>query len=316
MPAADIENMNSNASFQVVYDGPAVEQGEMDVRDLAPALMSLGWLIEDANHRINGDERPVSVRFKAVEKGSLIVNLALDVSLWQTFTGLFTSPESSAVEQLLSIVTGVGTVAGAVGGSIFWAIKKLRGRNIESVTPGSNNTVYVLLQGDNATVQLNRIAFDMAQDPRVRMEASKVIKPLEKEGVEEFYLQTGGIAPDPEQKITKEDLPFFLNEERPDQVEDVSVVLLQLIHPDLTDANSKWRFTDGNGRFNASIGDTAFLQQVQSRTLLFGHGDAIRAELVRRQAMRGSQLRTEYEIRRVLNYYSGGIPPAQQALPL
>ena len=34
------------AQFQIVYDGPALDNHEMDVYDLAPALMAIGGLME------------------------------------------------------------------------------------------------------------------------------------------------------------------------------------------------------------------------------------------------------------------------------
>lgn len=38
----------SSTSFQVVYDGPALEGSTIDVRDLAPALLAFGDVIEQA----------------------------------------------------------------------------------------------------------------------------------------------------------------------------------------------------------------------------------------------------------------------------
>lgn len=305
-------NMDSQATFQVVYDGDAVEQGEMDVRDLAPALLSLGWLIEEANRRANGNDQPVAVKFKAVEKGSLVVNLLLDVPFWQSLTSLFTGPEASALNQLLAILTG----AGGVGTGIFVAIKQLRKKPIESITNGPGNTVYITIQGDVNVIQMNRTVFEMSQDPKVRVEAAKVIRPIEKPGVDMFYLTTDKQVPPPELVITKEDLPAFASDASLEPAENLSTVLLQLVNPDLTDANTKWRFTDGNSKFNASIGDADFLAAVHERKVLFGHNDAIRAELVQRQTFKGGQLRTEYEIRKVLQYFSGGIPPTQHRLEI
>jgi hypothetical protein len=41
----------SHAEFSLKYDGSAVDAGTMDVRDLAPALLAAGQLIESANTR-------------------------------------------------------------------------------------------------------------------------------------------------------------------------------------------------------------------------------------------------------------------------
>ena len=38
--------------FRVIYNGPAVDDGEMDVRQLAPALLAIGKLIDSPSDRI------------------------------------------------------------------------------------------------------------------------------------------------------------------------------------------------------------------------------------------------------------------------
>lgn len=48
----------SEASLTLVFDGPAVENGEIDVQELAPTLLAMGELIQAANDKINGDNAP------------------------------------------------------------------------------------------------------------------------------------------------------------------------------------------------------------------------------------------------------------------
>jgi hypothetical protein len=54
----------SHAEFSLKYDGSAVDAGTMDVRDLAPALLGVGQLIEAASRVVNGENSAVKVKIK------------------------------------------------------------------------------------------------------------------------------------------------------------------------------------------------------------------------------------------------------------
>jgi hypothetical protein len=44
----------SRAHFKVSYNGVALQEGRLDVRDLAPALLAVGSLFDAANRALNG----------------------------------------------------------------------------------------------------------------------------------------------------------------------------------------------------------------------------------------------------------------------
>src|SRR5690348_6821595 len=53
--------MASEIETVIRYDGPALADHEMDVAELAPALLALASLIQTANHKFNGDRASVRV---------------------------------------------------------------------------------------------------------------------------------------------------------------------------------------------------------------------------------------------------------------
>lgn len=55
----------SYAKFQIIYDGPALTDSLMDVRDLAPALLALGDAIEEANFALNRKKSSISLKVNA-----------------------------------------------------------------------------------------------------------------------------------------------------------------------------------------------------------------------------------------------------------
>lgn len=59
----------AETTFGVNYDGPALDDGRMPVRDLAPALLALGELFREASAELYPDLPPPALDVKATEKG-------------------------------------------------------------------------------------------------------------------------------------------------------------------------------------------------------------------------------------------------------
>jgi hypothetical protein len=69
----------SEAHFSLIFRGPAVDNGEIDVQDFAPALLAVGDLLQAANEVINGDQAKVAVKVRSTTTACFEV----DLSLWQ-----------------------------------------------------------------------------------------------------------------------------------------------------------------------------------------------------------------------------------------
>jgi hypothetical protein len=85
---------------------------------------------------------------------------------------------------------------------------------------------------------------------------------------------------------------------------------LQIVSLSFQDGN-KWRLSDGENSFFATILDDAFNERVAKREEHFSKDDLLRARIRRRQFVVDGRLRSEYEIVQVLRHDS--MPPVTQA---
>jgi hypothetical protein len=76
------------SGFVVSFDGPSVQDSRIDVRDLAPALLSLGNIIDSANIALNGSERKIRVEVKSTKAACFEVNLDVVLPAWEYIKSL------------------------------------------------------------------------------------------------------------------------------------------------------------------------------------------------------------------------------------
>ncbi|WP_256260594.1 MULTISPECIES: hypothetical protein [Burkholderia] len=120
--------------FRVTYDGPALESSEMDVRELAPALLAIGDLLDASTRALCGDQvRPqVNVR-GSFKTGSFGVDFTLATSLLGRMRDMLSGNEGTALADAVTILTALGIAAPRARKGLFAVLKWLRGREIQQV---------------------------------------------------------------------------------------------------------------------------------------------------------------------------------------
>lgn len=95
---ADIGPFDAMSRFRITYDGPALESSEMDVRELAPALLAFGDLLDASTRALCGDQvRPqVNVR-GSFKTGSFGIDFTLATSLLGRMRDLLSGNEGTAL---------------------------------------------------------------------------------------------------------------------------------------------------------------------------------------------------------------------------
>lgn len=292
-------DMSATAHFSIKYDGPALASHQMDVRELAPALMALSSLLEEANREIYPDGNEVRVQVKGSFKGgSFGVDLIALQSIKEQIVSLLTGPEASAVSNLFGILGGVGLVGSGYAGLIQF-IKWLNGRKPTSVTQvGDHLVVEAALFERTESIEVSLVAGKLYKSRVVRQSLAKVLKPLEREGIDVFAAGRDGQS---ETVIEKDDLAAFTDAaQEADVASDntMSRVLVQVESAVFKDGN-KWRISDGAATFHAAMDDTDFIDRVDAGLERFGKGDVLVVDLRRVQLITDNGLKSEWSIIKV-----------------
>lgn len=188
------DDMAKHVRTTIRYDGPALAGHEMDVQDLAPALLALADIIQIANKKFNGSETSIKVLVNAdVEQRCFM----LDVSLVQTFLDqakIFLGTDH--VKTAFDIAQWVGLLGGGIGATstgLFQLLKFLRKAKdaqapIHIESDGSGN---IIITGNGNVVIVPQQVYQLAQEPKAVEKAKAVMRPLEKEGYETLAFLNG-----------------------------------------------------------------------------------------------------------------------------
>lgn len=303
-------DMTASVHFSIKYDGPALATHQMDVRELAPALIALSDLLEQANKAALPDAPDVRVNVQGNFKGgSFGVDLIAAQTITQQLVSMFSGPEATAAANLYAILSAVGLVG---GGGVIGVIKWLRGRKPSAIRIDGDKTIFELRDTETIeTFEVDLMTGRLYKTRVVRQSLAKVIKPLERDGIDVFAVGKDGVT---SSVVTKAEAPFFeLAATEADVVSDsiATKVLLQIESAAFKEDN-KWRFSDGGTPFFAEIADQEFLQRINAGVERFGKRDVLVADLRRVQSVTDNGLKIEHTIVKVHEHKE---PLQQELLP-
>lgn len=286
--------MEQQDVFQIKYDGPALTEGTIDVNDLAPALLALGDLFQEANQLLTKGEATISLKVKAdFEKGSFTINLQVIQSCINRISDIFTGQEATALLNLLKIIG----VTGLYG--LFQFIKKAKGKKPNNaVIIEKTNKVRVEFEGDLPT-EVQREVWELYNNPRARKATEKVVYPVTREGIDKFALE---YKKERNVEIQKEEAKSFapIEDER-ELSESTREVMLSIVALSFTD-RYVWRFKlSQDTYFAAYIRDEQFQKRISAGEN-FSAKDLLYVRLKEKQKMVNGQLKVDYEILEVLDH--------------
>lgn len=284
--------------FRITYDGPALVTHEMDVRDLAPALLAIGDVLDAATHALSGARMHPQINVRASFKtGCFGIDFALTTDWLLKVRDMFASDGASSTANAAEILGALGFLAWKGKSSLIALLKWLRGRKIERVEIGEDRDAFHV---DNEQFEVEKEVTTLMRDMAVRAALDKALSPLDKEGVDVF---ASGTDTEFVHIIRREERQWFATPILEDEllVDDVRKMAFSIVSLAFKEDN-KWRLHDGAATIHATIADYGFLTRVDQDMEIFAKGDTLLCMVRVRQWHTSTGARTEYEVTEVLEH--------------
>lgn len=274
---AAVANYKQDAveQFGIVYDGPALASHAMDVRELAPALLGIADLCQEANRILNGESAEVAVKVESeFRSGCFSVSMQL---IQNVGTQALLDPSHLWTAKVLLEILGFrGAPSGTAG--LIALVKWLRGRTITAIERRSDAPgISTVRAGDDVTI-VNNGTLSVFNDMAARTALQQMVKPLEREGIGKLAVRQNDT---PIERVRKDEVPYFAAvgaEQLLEEREDIGP--FQIIKPSF-DPRYKWMLSDGNGTLGVYIRDQRFFDQLERRQVTFAKGDVLKVRYKR-----------------------------------
>lgn len=298
----------TKARFEIAFEGDPFDDGEIDVRDLAPTLLAFGNVVQAANKALNGDRADARLKVAATDHGSFVAALTMDVG-WLTdmLDAVSAHPQRVvAADQLMDLLIKAGTIVGGGAVGLFAAIKVLGGKRPEKVEPRGGGTTEITINQTALVVDDRTVA--LLQDLPTREAVEDLgAKAARVDGLDNLRIGTDSDEAEAV-RFARSDLPSLMVPPEPDEP-DTEIThrdaWLKIVSVHFRDGY-KWRFSDGGeGPFTAEMEDAEFQNKVQEGLVALNANDAIRCRLRDEQSLSASSLLKTVYVEEVLEHRPG-----------
>ncbi len=290
----------SEVKFQLIYDGKALENHEINPRDLSIALIAINDLFENADRVVNQNKTKAEIKVKAsFETGCFKINFSSYQSILEQAKDLFSSNEVNAIVN-----------AGGLLGIIFCStkglialIKFLKGKRPNKIIENEDKTFSIWKDGKSVIFEQKVI--ELYKDYKLRKSFEDLISPLNKTGIEDFVVKENDKT-DFLCHVRKDEKDWFLcPDSKEEEVGEPKVfeTYISIINLSFKEGN-KWFVNDGNESFYITVEDEIFLQKIDDSIIKFSKGDILKVKIRKVQFYNFDKksLRSEYFVEQVLEH--------------
>lgn len=300
------------AKFTIVYDGP--ELYNMDVRELGPALLSIGDLIQECDNIINGtNESKLEVKVdSSFRRGSFkidfyITKLNEQLSLIQN---LETYKNLKEILIIIGLIGGATVIIGGVISSLLHFMRWRKGQGVEKNKTIDKDTS-VVQREDGETAKVTNIILSLFSKPNITLSIGNIINSaLSREGINSYHTEdeNGEL----QFRVEKEEKESFKRAIHKQEIFNENIIektYLSVIQIRFKEGikDQRWVFNRGGNTIRATIKDDEFLKKVDANEELFAKNSKLLVKLLERELLINGEPTMEYEILKVHVHTKGPV---------
>ncbi len=261
----------------------------MDVRELAPALISTGDLFQELNRQLYPVAPPLAVNVRATSEGSFLVELKL---IYDSTVSTLAGEEATAAANLIAMM-------GVVGGLVAYIRHLLRSQPVSEEPHPDQPGIIRVIFSDGMVLEIPMQVLQLRNNLAIRRSLGEVVRPVAQPGVDvvRIHQENETIAEVPKADVVAFEAPAI-------------AAPRDVLHSGQRDAyltihtagfhTNRWRLWDGQSLLWAAIRDEGFIRQLDSGTLRVGKLDVLHCRIREEQWRDESGFHLEVEVLEVL----------------
>jgi hypothetical protein len=305
-------------SLRVTFDGPGVTGGTINARQLGLSLVNLADAITSAHAAVRSDDLPApTINIRETGEGSFWVDLTVLVE---------SGPVQSVIEALAGkYSTAAANLGGIVGLTItsMGFLKWRKGRKVKKteriaapdaqpdpitgIVPAESVRVEFV---DGTVATIPAAVWAASESANFQKAARDTVRPAASQGIDSVKIEhtDSAYSQNEELTVTNDEVEFFDLPEPEEAVETTSTYkALVSPHAINFEKGKKWRLSDGERSFLATIADEDFAREVDNGRIHIGKHDSFRVELQESiTAPKSSRPKTAITVLKVLEHISAG----------